>query len=159
MSILQRLHLRGPNGEASKLWIMTETAPFQVPVCAYFFLIALVNLLSSMGLTPQSVDDTYPAWVAVAWAGSTLLGAGLSLVGRYKQAFRMESSGLAFLLFACGIYTTAVLWVNGLTAVFAALAYVAIGAGCIIRMRVIARHHKAQKIAGEIVQNNGDHSA
>lgn len=156
MSFLQRLHLRHPPGEASKLWVMSETAPFQVPITVYFLLVGIANLLSGAHITPNSVTDTYPSWLVISWAASTVLGSSLSLVGRYKQAFRMESSGLAFLLVACGIYIGAVLWVNGLTAVFAALAYVAIGLGCGIRMRVIARHHKAQKVAGVIIQTNGD---
>lgn len=156
MSVLQRLHIRPKRGEPSKLWVMSETAPFQVPITAYFFIVGLVNLLGSAHITPNSVTETYPTWLVVSWATSTVLGAGLSLFGRYKQAFRMESSGLAFLLVACGIYIAAVLWVNGVTAVFAALAYVAIATGCAVRMRVIARHHKAQKVAGEIIQTNGD---
>lgn len=156
MSFLDRLHLRKRRGEPSKLWLMSETAPFQVPITAYFFLIGVTNILAGLGVTPSSVTDTYPVWLILAWAVSTALGAGLALLGRYTQAFRMEAAGLGFLLSACGIYTTAVLWVNGINAVFAALAYVAIGTGCIVRMRVIARHHKAQKVAGQIIQNNGD---
>lgn len=155
MSFLARLNPK-KRGEPSKLWLMSETAPFQVPITAYFFLIGLTNILAGLGITPSSVTDTYPVWLIEAWAISTALGAGLSLLGRYLQAFRMESAGLGFLLSACAIYTTAVLWVNGINAVFAALAYVAIGTGCIVRMRVIARHHKAQKVAGQIIQNNGD---
>jgi hypothetical protein len=153
MSFLQRLHLRPRNGEPSKLWLMSETAPFQVPITAYFFILGLINLAAGMGLTPSSVDETYPAWLVIAWSASTLLGAGLSLLGRYRQAFRMESSGLAFLLSACGIYIGAVLWVNGVNALFASMAYVAIGTGCVIRMRVIARHHKAQQVAGAMIRN------
>lgn len=157
MSVIDRLHNRKRRTEPSKLWLMSETAPFQVPICAYFFLVALVNLASNLGITPGSVDETYPTWLVITWASATALGAGLSLVGRYNEAFRMESAGLAFLLSACGIYITAVLWVTGFKGIFPALAYVAIGTGCAIRMRVIARHHKAQKLAGQIIQNgNGD---
>lgn len=156
MSFLKRLHGRDRRTEPSKLWLMTETAPFQVPITAYFLLIGIINAMSGLGLTPRSVNDTYPTWLVIVWASTTALGAGLSLVGRYLQAFRMESSGLAFLLSACGIYIIAVLWVIGVNGIFAALAYVAIGTGCAVRMRVIARHHKAQKVAGEIIQSNGD---
>lgn len=156
MSFLRRLHVRPKRGEVSKLWVMSETAPFQVPITAYFFLVGLTNLLVGFGITPNSVTQTYPAWLVVAWAGTTVLGSAISLIGRYREAFRMEASGLGFLLSACGIYIGAVLWVNGATAIFASLAYVAIATGCIIRMRVISRHHKAQRVAGGIIQTNGD---
>lgn len=154
MNLIRRI-LRSdrPPGEPSKLWRMSETAPFQVPICAYFFIIAFVNMVTSLGLTPTSVDDTYPLWLVIPWALSTLIGSGLSLFGRYVEAFRMESSGLAFLLVACLIYIGAVIGINGINAAFAALAYVAIATGCGIRMRVIARHHKAQRVAGEILEN------
>lgn len=156
MSLLRRLNLRSHRGEPGKIWLMSETAPFQVPITAYFLLVGIMNILTGLGLVPGSVSETYPAWLILAWATSTVLGASMSLAGRYMQQFRVESSGLAFLLSACGIYITAVLWVNGLGGIFPALAYTAIGIGCAIRMRVIARHHKAQKLAGEIIQSNGD---
>lgn len=156
MSLLRRLHLKPRRGEPSKLWVMSETAPFQVPITFYLFLLGVTNLLSNLGVTPNSVQSTYPTWFVIVWSSATALGCGLSLVGRYAEAFRMEASGLAFLLAACAIFVGAVLWVNGLTAAWAALGYIAISTGCIIRMRVISRHHKAQKLAGEIIQNNGD---
>jgi hypothetical protein len=156
MSFLQRLNPKRRRGEASKLWLMTETAPFQVPLLAYFFITGLIQLSSNLGLTPRSVDSIYPTWLILAWALSTTLGAGLALLGRYLQTFRLEAAGLGFILSGCAIYTTAVLWVNGFGGTFTALGFVAIGSGCAIRMRVIARHHKAQKVAGEIIQSNGD---
>lgn len=160
MNLIRRiLRLDHSPGQASKLWQMSETAPFEVPVCAYFFIIAFVNLVTRLGLTPTSVDDTYPLWLVIPWAIATLAGSGLTLIGRYIEAFRMESSGMAFLLVACLIYIGAVIGINGVNAAFAALAYVAIATGCLIRMRVIARHHKAQRVAGEILQSeNGDES-
>lgn len=157
MSLIRRM-IRSdrPPGEVSKLWKMSETAPFQVTICAYFFLLAFVNLITNLGLTPASIDDTYPLWLIIPWGVATLVGSGLSLAGRYLEAFRVESSGLAFLLVACGIYIGAVFGINGVNAAFAALAYVAIGTGCLIRMRVIARHHKAQRVAGQILQTEHD---
>lgn len=158
MNLIRRvLRSDRPPGEVSKLWKMSETAPFQVPICAYFFILAFVNMVTRLGLTPSSVDDTYPLWLVIPWAVATLIGSGMSLFGRYVEAYRLESSGLAFLLVACLIYIGAVFGINGINAAFAALAYVAIGTGCGIRMRVIARHHKAQRVAGEILKSeNGD---
>lgn len=155
--VLRRLNLvraykRSHRGQPSPLWTMSETAPFQVPICAYLMVVGTYNLLTGV-VTPASVDQTYPLWLIIAWSAAVSLGCSLSLIGRYIQAFRMESSGLAFLLSACGVYVGAVIWVSGVKGIFAALAYIAIGTGCIIRMLVIRKHHKAQKVAGQIIAN------
>jgi hypothetical protein len=131
---------------------MSETAPFQVPICLYIFLLGTWNLLTGVAV-PASVDRAYPLWLIIAWSAASALGCGLSLVGRYIQAFRMESSGLAFLLSACGLYVGAVVWMTGLQGFWAAGGFLAIGTGCIIRMLVIRKHHKAQKVAGQIIAN------
>lgn len=147
-----RAYKKARRGQPSKFWTMSETAPFQVPICAYFFLIGFYNLFTGV-VTPDSVDNTYPLWLIVAWSASVTFGCGLSLVGRYVEAFRMESSGLAFLLAACGIYIGAVIWFAGMKGFWSALAYIAIGTGCIIRMLVIRKHHKAQRVAAQIIVN------
>lgn len=135
---------------------MSETAPFEVPICFYLFVIGTWNLIAGLTGVPVSVQHTYPKWLTIAWAASIALGSGAALVGRYVQRFRLESSGLAFMLAACGIYIYTVLSVNGLTAIFASGAYAAIATGCIIRMKVIRRSHKAQQVATEILKANGD---
>jgi hypothetical protein len=140
-----------PPGESSRLWRMSEAAPFQVAITAYFFLIALVNLASNLGITPRSVDEAYDAWLIIPWELSLLVGSGLALVGRYKETFRLESSGLAFVVVASGIYIFAVFKAVGWGGTFAALGYLAITTGCVIRMRVIAQHHRAQKVAAQIL--------
>jgi hypothetical protein len=147
-----------PPGESSRLWRMSETAPFQVPICAYLFLIAVVNLASNFGITPRSVDDAYESWLIIPWELSLLVGTGLALIGRYKEAFRVESTGLAFLVVASGIYVFAVFKAVGWGGTFAALGYLAIVTGCAIRMRVIARHHKAQIVAAQILTDENNHN-
>jgi hypothetical protein len=131
---------------------MSETAPFQVPICAYLFLLGAYNLFTGI-ITPVSIDRTYPYWLIIAWSAASALGCGLSLLGRYVQAFRMESSGLAFLLAACGLYVGAVVWALGWRGVWTGGGFLAIATGCIIRMLVIRKHHKAQRVAGQIIAN------
>jgi hypothetical protein len=147
-----RAYRRTRRGKPSKLWTMSETAPFQVPFCAYFFITGLSNLLTGV-LTPESVDHTYPVWLVIAWSACVTTGSGLSLAGRWFEAFRMESSGLAFVLASCGIYIGAVIYFAGLKGSFSALPYIAIATGCIIRMLVIRKHHKAQRYAGQLIAN------
>lgn len=139
-------------GKPSRFWTMSETAPFQVPICLYLCLLGTWNLLTGIA-TPGSVDRTYPLWLIIAWSASTALGCGLSLVGRYIEAFRMESSGLAFLLSSSGFLVGAMIYFAGWQGAFSSGGFLAIGTGCIIRMLVIRKHHKAQRYAGQVIAN------
>lgn len=139
-------------GQANPFWVMTETAPFQVPITAYFMLFGVINLINSLGITPRSVDDSYPLWIVIPWAVFMFVGSTLSLVGRYFEKFRLESAGLGLLLSSCGLIVGAILWMAGWSGVLASGAFGAIGAGCIIRMIVIAKHHKAQRIAAVLIR-------
>lgn len=145
-------------GQANPFWVMSETAPFQVPLTIYFTLFGLTNLLQGLGITPNSVDQAYSRWIILAWAIFMFVGSALSLVGRYTQKFRMESAGLGLLLSSCGVVVVAVMVVAGWNGLLASGAFAAIGAGCVIRMIVIAKHHKAQRIAAQMIrtEQNGD---
>lgn len=153
-----RAYRKAHRGAPGPLWVMTSTAPFQVPITVYFLLQGFVYLLVGTGLTPRSVTQTYPAALVIAWAGCLFVGGGLVLVGRYTQKFRMESAGLGFILASCAIYAATVIWQMGLTGLFASGGYFAIAAGCIIRMIVIAKSHEAERLVTRILQDrqNGD---
>lgn len=149
---------RAHRGQANPLWVMSETAPFQVPLTVYFTLFGFVNLLQGLGITPNSVDDTYSPWIIFVWAVFMFVGSALSLFGRYTQKFRMESAGLGLLLSSCAVIVIAVMAMAGWSGLLASGAFAAIGAGCAIRMIVIAKHHKAQRIAAALIrlEQNGD---
>lgn len=153
-----RRYKRSHRGQPSPLWVMTSTAPFQVPITVYFFVQGIIYLLVGTGLTPRSVNQTYPTPVVLSWAACLMIGGALVLVGRYNQKFRMESAGLGFILASCAIYAGTVVWQNGLTGLFASGGYAAIATGCIVRMIVIAKSHEAERVVTKILQErqNGD---
>jgi hypothetical protein len=142
-------------GEPNPIWLNTQTAPFQVPVTLYLMLLGIQVLIRGVG--PRSISDTFPTWLVVNWAAFMALGCLISLIGRYTQRFRLEYAGLGFLLYSCALYAVSVLVVAGWQGAFASGAYLAIGTGCGIRMYVISRSHKAQKVAGQMIfDRNGD---
>jgi hypothetical protein len=153
-----RAYKRRHRGEPGPIWLMTSTAPFQVPITIYLFLTGLVYLLVGTGLTPNSITETYDWRIVLAWSACLFVGGGLSMFGRYTQKFRMESAGLGFVLASCVIYAATVIVVNGWIGLFASGGFFAIGAGCIIRMIVIAKSHQAERLVGQILQDrlNGD---
>lgn len=153
-----RAYAKSHRGAPGPVWMMTATAPFQVPITIYLFLQGLIYLLVGIGLTPSSLTTTYDWRIVVSWAACLFVGGGLSLAGRFTQKFRMESAGLGFVLASCLIYASTVIAVNGWVGLFASGGFFAIGAGCIIRMIVIAKSHKAERLVGHILleRRNGD---
>jgi hypothetical protein len=159
-----RWYRRRHRGEASPLWVMTATAPFEVPILAYFSIIGwwtlLTILVGQLRLTPGSVIATLPLWLIYMWAACFAFGSTVALIGRYLQRFPVESSGLALLGAAFFTYAVVVTYVNGLNAIFASGAYVALLSGCLVRMRVISFDQKARQVAVEILHEerngNGD---
>lgn len=157
-----RWYRKRHRGEASPLWVMSATAPFEVPILAYFAALGWVALIGSLfggiHVAPDSVVATLPDWLIYLWAACFAIGSSVALVGRYFQRFPVESSGLALLGAAFFTYAIVVLYVNGLSAVFASGAYVALLTGCLVRIRVISFDRKAHRVAAEILheEHNGD---
>lgn len=147
---------RSHRGTPNPIWLNTQTAPFQVPITLYLMLLGIQVMIGGIA-SPDSLTDSYPLWVVINWAVSLAVGCAMSLYGRYVEKFRLESAGLAFVLYSCMVYAVTVVVINGWTAIFASGAYFAIATGCIIRMIVIAKSHKAQKLAGRMIrERNGD---
>jgi hypothetical protein len=157
-----RWYRRRHRGEASPLWVMAATAPFEVPILAYFSIIGWFSVASiltgGLHLTPGSVIATLPSWLIYLWAGCFAVGSTVALAGRYLQRFPVESSGLSLLGAAFFTYAVVVTYVNGLTAIFASGAYIALMTGCLVRIRVISFDQKARRVAAEILheEQNGD---
>jgi hypothetical protein len=149
---------RAHRGEANPIWVMSATAPFEVPILCYFALLGWAALAGGYHVTPGSVIATLPIWLIYLWAACFAVGSTIALVGRYFQKFPVESSGLALLAAAFFTYASVVTYVNGLNAVFASGAYVALMTGCLIRIRVLSLDQKARRVAADILyeERNGD---
>lgn len=149
---------RAHRGEANPIWVMSATAPFEVPILVYFMFLGWAALAGGIHTTPGSVIATLPGWLIYLWASCFAVGSTTALVGRYFQRFPVESSGLALLGAAFFTYAVVVTYVNGLTAIFASGAYIALMTGCIVRMRVISLDQKARRMAAELLyeEQNGD---
>lgn len=161
--LLRRLNFvarfkKAHRGEANPLWVMAATAPFEVPILVYFSLLGWWALAVGITASPGSITATLPHWLIVTWAACFAVGGTTALVGRYMQRFPIESSGLALLAAAFFTYAGTVTYVNGVNAIFASGAYVALLTGCIIRIRVILKDREARRLAGQILQDsqNGD---
>lgn len=149
---------RAHRGEANPIWVMSATAPFEVPILVYFSLIGFITLAGGYHATPGSVLNTLPVWLIYLWISCFAVGSSVALIGRYFQRFPVESSGLALFAAGCFTYACVVTYVNGFNAIFASGAYVALMTGCIIRIRVISLDQKARQVASDILheERNGD---
>jgi hypothetical protein len=157
-----RWYRRRHRGEASPLWVMSATAPFEVPILCYFAVLGWFTLgsilVGQVRVTPGSVLATLPAWLVVLWSACFAVGSTIALAGRYLQRFPVESSGLALLGAAFFTYAIVVTYVNGFSAIFASGAYIALLTGCLVRIRVISFDQKARRVAADILHEelNGD---
>lgn len=149
---------RSHRGEANPIWVMSATAPFEVPIVMYFAILGWWVLIAGYTATPGSIAATLPEWLILAWSACFAFGGTMALLGRYFQKFPVESSGLALLAAAFFTYAVAVSWVVGMNAVFASGAYLALLTGCLIRIRVIVLDRKAQRVAVQYLHDelNGD---
>lgn len=149
---------RAHRGQANPIWVMSATAPFEVPIVLYFAILGWTVLLAGFHTTPGSITATLPIWLIYLWASCFALGGSISLVGRYFQKFPVESSGLSLLAAAFFTYAIVVTCMNGLNAVFASGAYLALLTGCIVRIRVIVLDRKAHRVASQFLydEQNGD---
>jgi hypothetical protein len=149
---------RAHRGEANPIWVMTATAPFEVPIVTYFAVLGWWVLVAGYTATPGSITATLPLWLIYCWSACFALGGTMALAGRYFQRFPVESSGLALLGAAFFTYASALIYVVGSNAVFASGAYVALLSGCLFRIRVIVLDRKAHRVATQFLyeEQNGD---
>jgi hypothetical protein len=154
VSRFKRAHRGAPN----PLWVMSATAPFEVPIVLYFALLGWWVIIGGYHKTPGSITATLPTWLIFCWSCCFAFGGTLALAGRYFQRFPVESSGLALLAAAFSTYAIVVTYINGLNAVFASGAYLALLTGCIVRIRVIVLDRKAHRVATQFLyeEHNGD---
>jgi hypothetical protein len=150
---------RSYRGEPNPIWVMSATAPFEVPIVTYFAFLGWWVLGAGIQVTPGSIVATLPLWLIYLWAGCFAVGGTIALVGRYFQRFPVESSGLALLASAFFTYAATVTYINGLNGAFASGAYLALLTGCIVRIRVIALDKKAHRVAVQILQEERDGDA
>ena len=155
---LIRRFKRSYRGEANPIWVMSATAPFEVPIVTYFAILGWWVLIAGYTATPGSIAATLPLWLIYCWSACFAFGGTMALAGRYFQRFPVESSGLALLAAAFSTYAITVTYIVGSSAVFASGAYLALLTGCLIRIRVIVLDRKAQRVAVQFLheEQNGD---
>jgi uncharacterized membrane-anchored protein len=154
-----RAFQRSHRGQPNPISTVTMQDPWGIPIMAYLAFTGIATLLAPVNAVPPSMNTTLGILLVVNWAVSLGFGALGALLGRYYKAYRVEAAGLGFMLYACALYISVVIYVAGFAATVAAAAYVAIGTGAILRLRVLRKAREAHDVAGEIHranQNNGD---
>lgn len=140
-----------PQHRPPRLWTGITTAPY-LPVAAYLAASGWVGLAHG-GITPGDLlDHTLPAWLITMWTVAVALGGTLATLGGLAGRTRVESSGLALLLYGAAVYGVAgSLAIHGNPWSVAAVS-AAIAAMCASRMRILARARRAREVAADLEQ-------
>jgi hypothetical protein len=124
-------------------------SPFQVPILTYLFVQGIIFLLSA-GEVATELD--VPVWSIWNFALALAAGSGLAVLSRFNDNERLETFGLQLvilsLFISAGISIAAHDYNLG--------AEVAIGLACLLRVRVLAKSRKAEKVAIEISEEATD---
>ena len=122
-------------------------SPFQIPLLVYLFLEGLLVVLT----TPQIAAEIGMAneqWV-IYWFGAALcIGSFIATGARFTDNERWETTGLLLVLLAVIL---AVIIEVAIGDYLGLMDEIAVGAGAILRIRVLAKARKAQKVAIRIV--------
>lgn len=125
-------------------------SPFQIPLLAYLFLEGLLASTQVPALTDElGLKRDWPVWNFVV---VLIVGAGLATFSRFNGNERLESFSLYLvslaLLIAGGIQVSVGEYSVG--------DELAILIGCAMRIRVLSRSRKAEKVAIEIVNHDDE---
>ena len=133
-----------------RLWQNVAIAPFQVPLMLYLALTGTAYLLQVPTLA-EELD--VPEWTFYNFSVVLIVGAAISLVARLRSNERLESFGLAFVLMAAGIALILSFMIGEPESIGDELF---IAAGCILRMRVLAKAREAERLAISIVEDEAN---
>lgn len=120
--------------------------PFEILLHLWAVLNGAVYLVGAVD-RPNSIRESLPRWVQVAWFG-LLVGGGLTgLVGAWlqgrtghvEQGLRVEGAGLCFLVAGVLLYTSALFTTNGMNAFGAGTFTGSYGIACLWRIRHIRK--------------------
>jgi hypothetical protein len=123
-------------------------SPFQIPLLAYLFLEGALTATEVPALSRElELEHQWPLWNFVI---ALIVGAGLATVSRFNANERLEEFGLWLtalaVIIAAGIQVTAHEYSLG--------DEIAILLGCWLRIRVLRRSRKAERIAIKIATDN-----
>jgi hypothetical protein len=115
-----------------------KETPHEIALSLILSMYGLLFLLFGAAVTPNTIDDALPYWLVFAWAACFAAGGPLTLLGRFRYALRLESSGLALQAAGLLIYGTVLAQVGWSSLVSVAVVW-SLAGGNGVRMWVI-RH-------------------
>lgn len=119
-----------------------------LPLVAYLGFFGVVALIRhDHGILPTSLEDQLPMWLVFGWTLCIAAGGVGATVGVLTGQTRIESSCLGFLAAGAAIYgacITTAAWPQGATVLAVVSAIVST---CFIRISVLSRARKAQRVA------------
>lgn len=143
-------------GKPNPIWVATAPAPFEVSLAVFFALYGVLSLIFGGAILPGSLEIW--SWlIQTNWQASVGLGGVLTAVGRWKEADKVEQSGLVALGWGCFSYAVVLSFMGGAGAIVAIGLLVAFTAGAGIRWWVLHKGQVAQKVA-TIIQSHIDHN-
>jgi hypothetical protein len=139
-------------GRPNKIWLAFVEDGFEMVIALIFGLFGLFSLVFSDILTPPSVGSTQTVTLVVIWHITSAFALAI-VVGRILEFERLELSGLASLTFACLFYLGIATFSLGSASFGLAILLFGVTAGCLIRMYVIRKSIKGQKLVVHIVED------
>lgn len=132
-------------------WWQTLTGRPHLPIAAYLAAVGWIGLLSG----DHGTGGILPGWLAIMWTIAIAVGGTLATLGCLAVRTRVESTGLALLAYGAAVYGAvfgALYWPSP----YPILVGVAVAAMCLIRMRVLSLARRAQEVAAQIRDNDGE---
>lgn len=122
-------------------------SPFQIPILAYLFFVGVTAIPAVHQLSTElGLKHDWPVWNFVV---VLIIGAGLATFSRFNGNERLESFSLYLVslavIIAVGIQLSAKQYGLG--------DELAILTGCAVRIRVLSRSRKAERVAIDIVDH------
>lgn len=122
-------------------------SPFQIPILAYLF---FQGFLTIPAIPVVAKELHVPEWSIWNFVIVIVIGAGLATFSRFKENERQEEFGLH--LTALAVTIAAVIQIVGHS--YGLGDEIAILIGCYLRIRVLRRNRKAEKVAIQIFTDN-----
>ena len=129
-------------------------SPFQIPLLVYLM---VQGVLLCLGAQDVAAQLDVPVWSILNLGAALTVGGALATFSRFNDNERLETFGLLLVLLGflvSGGISIAIKEYGQLGGV------VAIGAGCVLRARVLGKARQAEKVAiqisGEINHNEGE---